>query len=72
MASHQAKIISITFDHHFAQLISLSKDRTARVWQFDHIMETETKTVKINKKVARGPVLALVYDRSKQQYATSH
>jgi WD40 repeat protein len=72
LTGHQAKIVSLSFDHHFRQLLSLGKDRTARLWQFDRIMETETRTIKANSKVHKGPVLALAYDRVKRCYATAH
>ena len=39
LGGHQAKIISMSFDHNFQQLISLGKDRTSRIWQFDKIMD---------------------------------
>ncbi len=38
LTGHEAKIMSLHFDHNFKQLVSLGKDRTARVWQFDKII----------------------------------
>ena len=39
LTGHEAKVMSLSYDHNFQQLISLGKDRSARVWQFDKIME---------------------------------
>ena len=72
LTGHQAKIVSLSFDHHYRQLVSLGKDRTARVWQFDKIMQSESRNPKITKKIHKGPVLAIAYDRTKRRYATSH
>jgi len=38
LSGHEAKIMSLSFDHNYQQLVSLGKDRTARVWQFDRII----------------------------------
>jgi WD40 repeat protein len=72
LAGHQARVVSLSFDQHFRQLLSLAKDRTARLWQFDRIMETETGTPKASSKVHKGAVLSIAYDRVKRKYATSH
>jgi WD40 repeat protein len=72
LTGHEAKIVSLHFDHNFKQLVSLGKDRTARVWQFDQIIDNEIKHPKITKKIKKGPVLAIAYDKVKQIYATSH
>ena len=39
LSGHQAKIVNISFDHQFENLLSLGKDRTARVWQLTKIMQ---------------------------------
>jgi WD40 repeat protein len=62
----------MSFDHNFQQLISLGKDRTSRIWQFDKIMDIETRNPKITKKIFKGQVLALAFDKVNQKYATSH
>ena len=72
LTGHQAKVVSLSFDPHFRQLLSLGKDRTARLWQFDRIMETEMRTPKPSNKVHKGPIIALAYDTSRRRFATSH
>ena len=64
--------MSLSFDHNYQQLISLGKDRTARVWQFDKIMNNQIRNPKITKKIKKGPVLALAFDKIKKLYVTSH
>jgi len=72
LSGHQAKIVSISFDHQFHNLLSLGKDRTARVWQLDRIMINEKFNKKISKKIQHGPILAMAFDKQKRRYATSH
>jgi WD40 repeat protein len=72
LTGHEAKIVSLSFDHNFQQLVSLGKDRTARVWQFDKIMANENRNPKITQKIKKGPVLALAHDKTRQRYVTSH
>lgn len=47
LTGHQAKIISLNFNHGFSQLVSLGKDRTARIWDFDKIMDIENRNFKM-------------------------
>lgn len=35
---HRGRILSINFDIYYRKLISLSKDKTVRIWDFDRIM----------------------------------
>ncbi len=70
LKGHKARIISINFDSSFNKLLSLSKDRTARIWDFDRIMNLEVNRQKI--KVEKGPVLALAFDKTHSKYVTSH
>jgi WD40 repeat protein len=41
LEGHQQKIISISFDASFEKLMSLSKDRTVRLWDLESIMQRE-------------------------------
>ena len=72
LTGHQARIMSLNFDHNFQQLISLGKDRTARVWQFDRIMQHEVTHPKLTTKIQKGPVLAIAFDQARHLYVTSH
>ena len=72
---HRARVISINFDLYYRKLVSLSKDKTVKIWQLDKIMEQENRVkAKENKKfnIAKGTITALAYCKFSRRYATAH
>lgn len=76
LEGHKARVISINYDLYYRRLISLSKDKTVRIWDIDKIMETEEKeylaikNAKLNSST--GAILALAFCKLSQKYAVAH
>ncbi len=48
LEGHTQRLISLNFDFTYAKLISLSKDKTVRVWDLEYIMEKQIELKSIN------------------------
>ena len=70
---HKARILSINFDMFYRKLVSLSRDKTVKIWELDKIMDYEDRAVTKSKfKVAKGPILTMAYCKFSMRYATAH
>ncbi len=58
LEGHTQRLISLNFDFTYTKLISLSKDKTVRVWDLEYIMEKqiELKSINNNSQVNKGQI----------------
>ena len=64
------------FDLNFKKLVSLGRDKTVRVWDFDKIMVYESKSFedreKSRLKSSHTPILSLAFCKISLKYVAGH
>lgn len=62
------------FDFGYERLLSLSKDRTVRLWDFGQIIKKELAESEVSKtqQTSAGPILSIAYSKQLKSYATGH